>query len=81
MVLTDSVCLIPGGEPVVRLEDAPGNARREAQRTAHVVEINTAQMGRLSGVETIPTGISGSALWGMNMGIFREWKSILTLWL
>ena len=36
VVLTDSVCLIPGGEPVVRLEDAPGNARREAQ-----------QMGRL----------------------------------
>ncbi|CAJ1342495.1 unnamed protein product [Effrenium voratum] len=28
VVLTDSVCLIPGGEPVVRLEDAPGNARR-----------------------------------------------------
>lgn len=26
VVLTDSVCLIPGGEPVVRLEDAPGNA-------------------------------------------------------
>jgi len=36
VVLTDSVCLIPGGEPVVRLEDAPGNARREAQQgTAH----------------------------------------------
>lgn len=28
VVLTDLVCLIPGGEPVVRLEDAPGNARR-----------------------------------------------------
>eukprot|EP00434_Breviolum_minutum_P034474 symbB.v1.2.030517.t1/scaffold3447.1/size56486/2 len=28
VVLTDAVCLIPGGEPVVRLEDAPGNARR-----------------------------------------------------
>ena len=26
VVLTDAVCLIPGGEPVVRLEDAPGNA-------------------------------------------------------
>lgn len=27
-VLTDEVCLIPGDAPVVRVEDAPGNARR-----------------------------------------------------
>lgn len=27
-VLTDKVCLIPGDAPVVRVEDAPGNARR-----------------------------------------------------
>lgn len=27
-VLTDKICLIPGDEPVVRVEDAPGNARR-----------------------------------------------------
>jgi len=28
VVLTDAMCLIPGDEPVVRVEDAPGNARR-----------------------------------------------------
>jgi len=27
-VLTDDVCLIPGDSPIVRVEDAPGNARR-----------------------------------------------------
>merc|ERR1719277_2476308 len=27
-VLTDKICLIPGDMPVVRIEDAPGNARR-----------------------------------------------------
>jgi len=28
VVLTDLICLIPGDDPVVRVEDAPGNARR-----------------------------------------------------
>lgn len=28
VVLTDQICLIPGGSAVVRVEDAPGNARR-----------------------------------------------------
>eukprot|EP00930_Biecheleria_cincta_P042805 TRINITY_DN29455_c0_g1_i1.p1 TRINITY_DN29455_c0_g1~~TRINITY_DN29455_c0_g1_i1.p1 ORF type:complete len:1062 (+),score=166.24 TRINITY_DN29455_c0_g1_i1:133-3318(+) len=28
VVLTDKICLIPGGSAVVRIEDAPGNARR-----------------------------------------------------
>lgn len=38
VVLTDRVCLIPGGEPVVRLEDAPGNARGASKTSATVVK-------------------------------------------
>lgn len=76
-VLTDQICLIPGDAPIVRVEDAPGNARRiftGVDIRANVEDVWAVMTNYETLVKVVPNLVQNEILGHWEDGGARLWQ-------
>merc|ERR1719376_1778990 len=82
-VLTDKICLIPGDSPVVRIEDAPGNARRiftGVDIRAHVDDVWEVLTDYGSLHKVVPNLVENEVIEPLDAGGVRLWQVGRSTW-